>query len=44
MVLQEYSEKKDKKFQKMLYVELIGIDKIMDHYLEKQHSDVAAEC
>ena len=44
LVLEKYSEKKDKKFQRMRRVELIGLYKIMNHYLEKQNTDVKVEC
>ena len=42
-ILEEYSEKKDKKFQRVRQVELIGLYQIMNHYLEKQNADVAPE-
>ena len=42
-ILEWYSVKKDKKFQRMWRVELIGQFKIMNHYLEKQNGDVAPE-
>ena len=35
MILEEYSEKKDKKFQRIRQVELIGVYKTMNHYLGK---------